>query len=79
MFIRIRSEASRFITEESGQGITEYGSILAWVSVMVALTFSLSNGQLLKGVTGAYNAVVNLMNTMSSYSSGPPPAAPPAP
>ena len=57
---------SRFISDESGQGITEYGAILAFVAVLVALVFSLANGALKNAICGAFSAVTSQLNGLST-------------
>ena len=43
----------QFFTDESGQGITEYGAILAFVAVLAALIFSLTKGALTGAISQA--------------------------
>lgn len=38
--------AREYLSDESGQGITEYGAVLAFVAILVALVFSISQGAL---------------------------------
>ena len=37
---------NKFIKDESGQGITEYGAILAFVAILVAVVFSITQGEI---------------------------------
>ncbi len=57
---------TRFINEESGQGITEYGAILAFVAILIALVFSIVQGQLAAAISAAFSAVVSQLNNLSS-------------
>jgi Flp pilus assembly pilin Flp len=57
---------SRFINDESGQGITEYGAILAFVAILVALVFSITQGALRGAICAAFSAVVSQLNNLSS-------------
>ncbi len=57
---------SRFINDESGQGITEYGAILAFVAILVALVFSITQGTLKAAISAAFSAVVSQLNNLSS-------------
>ncbi len=57
---------TRFINEESGQGITEYGAILAFVAILVALVFSIVQGPLKAAISAAFSAVVSQLNNLSS-------------
>jgi Flp pilus assembly pilin Flp len=56
----------RFFTDESGQGITEYGAILAFVAILVALVFSLTQGALKGAICSAFSAVAHQLNNLSS-------------
>lgn len=57
---------SRFISDESGQGITEYGAILAFVAILVAVVFSITRGALAAAISAAFSAVVSQLNNLSS-------------
>jgi Flp pilus assembly pilin Flp len=61
---------SRFIADESGQGITEYGAILAFVALLVALVFSITRGALMSAISAAFSAVVSQLNNLSSAAAG---------
>jgi Flp pilus assembly pilin Flp len=56
----------QFIEDESGQGITEYSSIIAFVSVLVVLVFSLAKGQLSQSISGAFSAVSGQINNLAA-------------
>lgn len=56
----------RFLTDESGQGITEYGAILAFVAILVAVVFSITQGALTSAISKAFSAVVSQLNKLSS-------------
>ena len=58
--------ATRFVNDESGQGITEYGAILAFVALLVALVFGLTKGALTGAISSAFSAVVKQLNCLSS-------------
>lgn len=60
---------NRFISDESGQGITEYGAILAFVAILVALVFSITQGALTSAISKAFSAVVSQLNNLSSAAS----------
>ena len=55
-----------FFHDESGQGITEYGAILAFVAILVALVFSLTKGALASAISAAFSAVVKQLNNLSA-------------
>jgi Flp pilus assembly pilin Flp len=56
----------RFIYEEDGQGITEYGAILAFVAILVALVFGITKGALTGAISAAFSSVVKQLNNLSS-------------
>jgi len=56
----------RFIHEENGQGITEYGAILAFVAILVALVFGITKGALTGAISHAFSAVISQLNNLSS-------------
>ena len=55
--------------DESGQGITEYGAIIAFVSILVALTFGLRSGTLQPAVSKAFSSVSSQLNNLSDTAS----------
>jgi Flp pilus assembly pilin Flp len=60
----------KFISDDHGQGITEYGAVLALVAILVAISFSLTNGSLTSGIVDAFSSVVAQLNNLSSQSGG---------
>lgn len=59
-----------FIIEEGGQGITEYGAILAFVAILVALVFGITKGALTSAISAAFSAVVVQLNNLSAAAGG---------
>ena len=59
----------RFLKDESGQGITEYGAILAFVAVLVALVFSATSGGLRVALSNAFSLVVSTLDTLATSAS----------
>ena len=55
----------RFLADEGGQGITEYGAILAFVAILVAVVFSITQGALTSAISKAFSAVVSQLNNLS--------------
>lgn len=55
-----------FLKDEDGQGITEYGAILAFVAILVALVFSITQGALRGSICAAFSAVVRQLNNLSA-------------
>jgi Flp pilus assembly pilin Flp len=60
----------KFVRDQSGQGITEYGAILAFVAILVALVFSITKGALTAAISSAFSAVVSQLNNLSSTAGG---------
>jgi len=58
----------RFLFDESGQAITEYGSILAFVSILVALVFSFTNGSIGVAISNCFSAIVSGLDNLASGS-----------
>jgi Flp pilus assembly pilin Flp len=59
-----------FLSNESGQGITEYGAILAFVAVLVAIVFGVTKGALNSALSAAFSSIVSQLNRLSVGSSG---------
>jgi len=62
--MRQRSLWYKFLFDESGQGITEYSSILAFVAVLVVIVFGFGNGQLASGLSTSYSTIVSALNAI---------------
>jgi Flp pilus assembly pilin Flp len=61
----MRDTLNRFIQDESGQGITEYGAILAFVAILVAVVFAITQGALAGAISKAFSSVVTQLNNLS--------------
>ena len=59
---------NQFVSDESGQGITEYGAILAFVAVLVGLVFALTNGQLKGAISGSFSTITAQLNALNTVS-----------
>jgi Flp pilus assembly pilin Flp len=55
-----------YVSNEDAQGITEYGAVLCFVSLLVALAFTFTNGSLGNAVQLAFSAVTSQLNNMSN-------------
>jgi Flp pilus assembly pilin Flp len=55
----------RFICDQSGQGITEYGAILAFVALLVGLVFSLATGGLEAAISQSFSSVISQLNQLN--------------
>lgn len=57
---------STFVMDESGQGITEYGAILAFIAVLIVVVAGFVNGQLKDALSNAYSLVTSALNALNS-------------
>ena len=57
---------NRYVSDESGQGITEYGAILAFVAILVAVVFFITQGALTAAISKAFSSVVSQLNNLSN-------------
>jgi Flp pilus assembly pilin Flp len=48
-----------------GQGITEYGAIIAFVALLVSLAFGFTKGSLAPALSAAFSTVRQNMNNLS--------------
>jgi Flp pilus assembly pilin Flp len=56
-----------YLDSEDAQGITEYGAVLCFVSLLIALAFTFTNGSLGNAVVTAFSAITSQLNNMSSF------------
>lgn len=61
-----------FVSDESGQGITEYGAILAFVALLVAVVFSFAQGTLTSAISQSFSTIVNQLNKLNSVTNANP-------
>jgi Flp pilus assembly pilin Flp len=66
---RVQNWLNRFLEDESAQGITEYGAILAFVAILVALTFGMTTGTLMPALSAAFSAVASQLDAMAATAS----------
>ena len=60
----------RFVADESGQGITEYGAILAFVALLVGLVFGFAKGSLQSAISQSFSSVVSSLNSLNASVAG---------
>jgi Flp pilus assembly pilin Flp len=65
MFFLLKKGWKKRVRRARGQGISEYGAMLAFVAVLVALCFSIANGHLAAAVSTAFSAVSGQLNGLS--------------
>lgn len=56
-----------FGADEQGQSITEYGAIIAFVGLLVALVFHLAQGGLFGAVSQSFSSVNSGLDSLNSY------------
>jgi Flp pilus assembly pilin Flp len=56
-----------YLANEDAQGITEYGAVLCFVSLLIALAFTFTNGSLGTAVLTAFSAITSQLNNMSAF------------
>lgn len=57
---------SRKRRNRKGQGITEYGAIIAFVALLVSLCFGFTKGSLAPAISSAFSTVKENLNNLSS-------------
>jgi Flp pilus assembly pilin Flp len=65
--MRINQALVAFLKDESGQGITEYGAVLAFVALLVAVVFGFARGALQSTLSQSFSTVVSQLNALNSY------------
>ena len=69
MFYReIESTIVCFVAEEDGQGINEYAAIMAFITLMCILVFTIARGTYFDAVTGTYSSITNEVNRVTNLS-----------
>lgn len=53
----------------SGQAITEYAAMLAFVAVIVALVFAFAPGKLTPAISAAFSVITSQLNNLAAASS----------
>jgi Flp pilus assembly pilin Flp len=66
--MNIKQSAVAFLLDESGQGITEYGAVLAFVALLVAVVFGFARGALQSTLSQSFSTIVSQLNALNSYS-----------
>lgn len=67
--LNIQSLVRNFVEDEAGQGITEYGAILAFVALLVAVVFGFAQGTLQSAISQSFSRVVSELNRLNTTSS----------
>jgi len=56
----------RFVLDESGQAITEYGAMLAFVAILISFLFGIAQGALKGAVSASFSTTVKSLNNISA-------------
>jgi len=54
----------KLLTRESGQGMTEYAAIVAFVMIIAAFVFKTSQSSLQEGISRAFSGVASQLNQL---------------
>jgi Flp pilus assembly pilin Flp len=68
MKVNLLRYLTKFYQENNGQAVTEYGAIIAFVSLLFAMVFSVSHGGLYQALSTALGQTINALNTLSNAS-----------
>jgi Flp pilus assembly pilin Flp len=63
---KLSTVLSNFVESESGQGITEYGAILAFVSVLVVVVAGFVNSGLKTALSQSFSLVTSSLNALNT-------------
>ena len=59
---KLKTSFVKFIKQEEGQGISEYGALLAFIAILVALVFAFAPGKLAPAVSQAFSSMSQELN-----------------
>jgi Flp pilus assembly pilin Flp len=65
----LRHSLAEFVQDEDGQSITEYGAIIAFVGVIIAVAFSIANGTLFGAISQSYSSVSSALDATNAAAS----------
>jgi|AGTN01.1.fsa_nt_gi Flp/Fap pilin component. len=65
-----RLQRARVNSDEEGQAITEYGAILAFVAVLIALVFAFGGSGIGPAISNAFSSITQQLNDMSATAGG---------
>ena len=57
-----------FFQNESGQGITEYGAVMAFIGILIAFAFSTGNSSLYSAIKGCFSSLATNTSMLVSSS-----------
>ncbi len=56
----------RFFTDDSGQGITEYGAVLAFVAFLMVAVFAAGQSTFATAIKGPFSSTANTLNHLTT-------------
>lgn len=59
---KLKTSFLKFLKAEEGQGISEYGALLAFIAILVALVFAFAPGKLAPAVSQAFSSMSQELN-----------------
>ncbi|MDX2106563.1 MAG: hypothetical protein SFY67_09190 [Candidatus Melainabacteria bacterium] len=66
---KLKFKIKKSVRKEDGQGIAEYGALLAFIATLVALAFAFAPGKLAPAVSSAFSSVAQELNNESDAAS----------
>ena len=58
-----------FYKKDSGQGMTEYGAMLAFIAALIATTLSIGHGPLGSAIKNAFSVMASNLTQLAAYAS----------
>lgn len=55
-----------FIDDETGQGITEYGAVLAFLTVLIAMVFGFGSGSLKGALSESFSSINSQLTRLNN-------------
>jgi Flp pilus assembly pilin Flp len=68
--MRFRKLDSSLTFDESGQGMTEYGAVLAMVGIIVAAVFAFANGSFHAAVSQSFSTITSQLSSINTAAGG---------
>ena len=66
---KLKIKIREFIHQEDGQGISEYGALLAFITILIVLVFTFAPEKLGPAVSAAFSSVAQELNDEAAAAS----------
>lgn len=66
---KLKTFFQNLLRQEDGQGISEYGALLAFIAILVALVFAFAPGKLAPAVSQAFSTMSQELNDSAAGAS----------